>query len=152
MLVLWHLMRIVAGNVLATLAAAFVLAARPDPWVTVGVSGDLAPLIGETASHVALGLVGVMVAGFPTVGFIFVFAVAIIASEAWSLRGVALWIIVGGLAGLGLAMPLGMAPGAADGAPDLVPMVAAGFAAGLLYWLIAGRKAGAWRRAHPPAA
>lgn len=152
MLVLWHLLRIVAGYVLATIAGALVLAARPEPWVSVSVSGDLAPLIGETGSHIALGLFAVLSAGFPTVGFIFVFAVAIVASEAWSLRAVALWIVVGGLAGLGLSMPLGMEPGPADAAPDLVPMIAAGFAAGLVYWLIAGRKAGAWRRAlQPPA-
>jgi hypothetical protein len=158
-LVLWHLLRIVAGYVLATVAAALLLAARPEPWLSVGGDGDLVPLIGElvpligeTASHVAIGLVAVTVAGFPTVGFIFVFAVAIVASEAWSLRAVALWIVVGGLAGLGLSMPVGMTPGPADAAPDLVPMIAAGFAAGLLYWLIAGRKAGAWRRALPPPA
>lgn len=152
MLVLWHLLRIVAGYVLATIAAALVLAARPEPWVSVGVSGDLTPLLGETAGHVALGLVAVTAAGFPTVGFIFVFAVAIVASEAWSLRAVAIWIVFGGLAGLGLSMPLGMTPGPADAAPDLVPMIAAGFAAGVVYWLIAGRKAGAWRRALPPSA
>jgi hypothetical protein len=151
-LVLWHLLRVVAGYVLATVAAALVLAARPEPWASAGVTGDLAPFLGEAGSHLVIGLVGLMAAGFPTIGFIFIFAVAIIASEAWSLRSVTIWIVIGGLAGAGLAVPVGLAPGPEAESATVLPMFAAGFAAGIVYWLLAGRRAGAWRRAVPPAA
>lgn len=153
MLVIWHLLRAAFGYIAATLAAALVVAASPALPSTAGLylSRDLQDLLGETGTRLTIGLADVAIAGFPTIGFVFVFTVAIAASEAWSLRALWTWIIAGGLAGLGLAYPVDLATtGPSPAAASLLPFVAAGFAAGLVYWLIAGRRAGTWRRALPP--
>jgi hypothetical protein len=153
-LLLWHVLRIGLGYITATITAAVVFAASAGPWEgpLVGMSRDLQALLGETGGRLVVGLTQVMLSGFPTAGFVLAWAIAIAVGETWSLRALLAWLAAGGVAGLALFLPEGLAVAAssAEGA-TLIAALAAGFAAGFVYWLIAGRHAGAWRRALPPA-
>ena len=117
------------GYMLAVIAATVVL--------LFGSTGG-APL--DSAERFVYSLVGaIFVGGFSVLPM----AVAIIASEVWRWRSIVIWLLIGG--GLGLAAWL--LPGApAEGQrfDAYVPVyLGAGFAGGLVYWLIAGRRAGA---------
>ena len=93
-------------------------------------------------------------------GFIFVSGFALIPTllialitEAFSIRSVLAYAIGGGL--VGLACYLGLIPFDPDTyhfegivRRHLEIMTGAGIVGGLIYWMIAGRNAGAWRR--PP--
>src|ERR1700755_2322200 len=101
-------------------------------------------------------------------GFIFISGFALLPAmiialitEAFSIRGVLTYAIGGGL--VGLACYLGLVPFDTETLRfegivrrHLEIMTGAGIVAGLIYWLIAGRSAGAWReprrlmRASPP--
>ena len=159
MVLIWHLLRIGFGYVAATAAAAVVFAASAGPWNDdathrlVRITGDAQLWLGETGGRLAVGLVQLVLSGFPTAGFVVVWVVAVAAAETWSLRPLLAWLAVGGLAGAALVVPDGLAVTA--GAPPedaLLAALAAGFAAGFVYWLVAGRRSGDWRRALPPAA
>jgi hypothetical protein len=94
-------------------------------------------------------------------GFIFVSgfallpaAIVVLITEAFSIRGVLSYAVGGGL--IGLACYLGLVP--FDPATlrfegivrrHLEIMTGAGIVAGVIYWMIAGRNAGDWRK--PPA-
>jgi hypothetical protein len=91
------------------------------------------------------------------VGFIFISWFALLPAmiialitEAFSIRGVLTYAIGGGL--VGLACYLGLVPFDTETLRfegivrrHLEIMTGAGIVAGLIYWLIAGRSAGAWR-------
>jgi hypothetical protein len=156
---LWHLLRIGFGYVAATALAAVVFAASAGPWNDVGghqfvrVTGDAQLWLGETGGRLSVGFVQLLLSGFPTAGFVVVWVVAVAAAETWSLRPLIAWLAIGGLAGAALVVPDGLAVIA--GAPPedaMLAALAAGFAAGFVYWLIAGRQSGSWRRALPPPA
>jgi hypothetical protein len=117
------------GYILAVIAATAVL--------LVGSTGGT-PL--DQAERYVYSLIGaIFVGGFSVLPM----AVAIIASEVWRWRSILIWLAIGG--GIGLAGWL--LPGASAEAQRFdayVPVyLAAGFAGGLVYWLIAGRRAGA---------
>ena len=159
MYLLWHLLRIGFGYLAATAMAAVVFAASAGPWNDIGspqlvrITGDAQLWLGETGGRLAVGLVQLLLSGFPTLGFVVVWAVAVIAAETWSLRPLVAWLAVGGLAGAALVVPDGLAVTAAAPPEDaMLAALAAGFAAGFVYWLIAGRQSGSWRRALPPPA
>jgi hypothetical protein len=166
-LVLWHLLRIGIGYIAATMVAGTVFAASAGPWKTVGGSPAMEPLVrvgghaqvwlGETGGRLAIGLLHLLLTGFPTVGFVVVWVVGVAAAETWSLRPLTLWLAVGGLAGMALMVPRPLAVVASAGSTTLgdetwLAALAAGFVAGFFYWLVAGRKSGGWRRALPPSA
>src|ERR1700738_4729987 len=93
-------------------------------------------------------------------GFIFISGFALLPAmivaaitEAFSIRGVLTYAVGGGL--VGLACYLGLVPFDPDTLRfegivrrHLEIMTGAGIVAGLVYWMIAGRNAGAWRE--PP--
>jgi hypothetical protein len=139
--------------------AAVVFAASAGPWNDIGshqlvrLTGDAQLWLGETGGRLAVGLVQLLLSGFPTLGFVVVWVAAVAAAEIWSLRPLVAWLAIGGLAGAALVVPDGLAVTA--GAPPenaMLAAAAAGFAAGFVYWLIAGRRSGDWRRALPPPA
>lgn len=155
MFLIWHLLRIGFGYVAATALAAVVFAASAGPWQSplVGISRDAQLWLGETGGRLAVALVQLLLSGFPTMGFVVVWLVVVAAAETWSLRPLLAWLTVGGLAGVALVVPDGLAVTAAAPLEDAVlAALAAGFAAGFVYWLIAGRRSGDWRRALPPPA
>jgi len=77
--------------------------------------------------------------------------VVILVAEAFSLRSVLFYAITGGAVGLFCGYTLGFIERAPDYRLDgpfgsnFELMAAAGIAGGLVYWLTAGRSAGAWR-------
>jgi hypothetical protein len=77
----------------------------------------------------------------------------ILVTESFALRSVLIYAVVGGLIGLFCGYTLGFveyAPRFRIDTPfgtNFELLAAAGIAAGLVYWLIAGRAAGAWRGA-----
>lgn len=159
MFLIWHLLRIGFGYVAATALAAVVFAASAGPWndasghELVRLTGDAQVWLGEAGGRIAVGLVQLLLSGFPTMGFVVVWVVAVVAAETVSLRPMIAWIAVGGLAGVALVVPDGLAvTGGAPPQDAMLAAVAAGFAAGFVYWLIAGRRSGDWRRALAPPA
>jgi len=139
-----HLFMVIAGYLLACAAAAFVLIVgtlTPD-WndvLSLAVqTGAMVPVVGVSAVFVAV------VALLP--------ALAILAiAEGFRWRSVLIYAGLGGALALLLYYGLGLAGIAleADGG-DLLGrqrevLAAAGIAGGLVYWLMAGRRAGAWR-------
>jgi hypothetical protein len=152
---IWHLLRIGFGYVAATAVAALVFAASAGPWQSplVGITGDAQLWLGETGGRLAVGLAQLLLSGFPTMGFVVVWLVGVAAAETWLLRPLLAWLAVGGLAGAALVVPDGLAVTATAPPEDaMLAALAAGFAAGFVYWLIAGRRSGDWRRALPPPA
>ncbi len=82
-------------------------------------------------------------------GFAFVpFAVAVVVAEGFAIRTPWYWLAVGGAIGAAGYLLDDMARGTPwDGLHVSFPL-AAGFVAGLVYWLVAGRRAGIGQR--PP--
>jgi hypothetical protein len=125
------------GYILAVIAATVVL--------LVGSTGG-APL--DPAERFVYSLIGaIFVGGFSVLPM----GVAIIASEVWRWRSIFIWLLIGG--GLGLAGWLLPSAGQAQRFDAFIAVyLAAGFAGGLVYWLIAGRRAGAGFSRHDAAA
>jgi hypothetical protein len=71
--------------------------------------------------------------------------IGILFAEAFAWRSVLFYTIAGGIGGLvyGLTFPDGVSTDYAQRTTEIT--AAAGVAAGLVYWLVAGRRAGAWR-------
>ncbi|GAC1617825.1 MAG: hypothetical protein NVS4B4_02730 [Bradyrhizobium sp.] len=105
--------------------------------------------IDPTVLNIVLGFGFIFISGFALLPAMLVVAI----TEAFYIRSVLAYAVGGGL--VGLACYLGLVPfdPAAlrfDGVVrrHLEIMTGAGIVAGLVYWMIAGRNAGAWRR--PP--
>jgi hypothetical protein len=105
--------------------------------------------IDQGAFNIVLGFGFVFVSGFALLPAMLVVAI----TEAFYIRGVLSYAVGGGL--VGLACYLGLVPFDPatlrfDGIVrrHLEIMTGAGIVAGLVYWMIAGRNAGAWRE--PP--
>ncbi len=96
--------------------------------------------------NVILGFGFIFVSGFALVPAMVVVAI----TEAFYIRGALTYAVGGGL--VGLACYLGLVPFDAEQLRfegivrrHLEIMTGAGIAAGVVYWMIAGRNAGAWR-------
>jgi hypothetical protein len=143
---LWHFARIVAGYGLAVAAAAGLMAAALRPFGP-GLDGEVlaAGLVGWAA------LVSIFIGGFAALPTLVVVA----AAEIFRLSEPIYFILCGGAMGAvaGLAgfveiprpeLPEAASPAAAASS-FFVAATAAGFVAGAVYWLVAGRRSGAWR-------
>jgi hypothetical protein len=106
-------------------------------------------LIDQSALNILMGFGFIFVSGFALLPAMLVVAI----TEAFYVRGALTYAVGGGL--VGLACYLGLVP--FDPATlhfegivrrHLEIMTGAGIVAGLVYWMIAGRNAGGWRR--PP--
>jgi hypothetical protein len=100
--------------------------------------------------NIILGFGFIFVSGFALVPAM----VVVLITEAFNIRGALTYAVGGGL--VGLACYLGLVPFDADQfrfegivRRHLEIMTGAGIVAGVIYWMIAGRNAGAWRV--PPA-
>jgi hypothetical protein len=106
--------------------------------------------VDEGALDVLLGFGFIIVSGFALVPAMLIVAI----TEAFYIRGVLTYAIGGGL--VGLACYLGLVPFDTETLRfegivqrHLEIMTGAGIVAGLVYWLIAGRNAGAWLKPSP---
>ena len=142
-----HLFAILFGFLFACMAAGMivVLAILFPDWSDMAL-GPLDP----DALNIVLGFGFIFASGFALLPALLVVAI----TEAFSIRG-ALTYAVGGAA-VGLACYLGLIPFDPatmrfDGIVrrHLEIMMGAGVVAGAVYWLVAGRKAGAWRETSP---
>jgi hypothetical protein len=115
-------------------------------------------MVDRDALNIVLGFGFIFVSGFALLPAMLVAAI----TEAFSIRGALTYAVGGGL--VGLACYLGLVPFDTEALRfegivrrHLEIMTGAGIVAGLVYWMIAGRNAGAWRVsprsfAPPPAA
>ncbi len=142
-----HLVAIVIGLLLACLAAGMVIVLAilfPD-WSDMAL-GQIDP----DAIDVMFGFGFIFVSGFALLPALLV----VLITEAFNIRGALTYAIGGALTGLACYLglvPFDPATMSFDGVVrrHLEIMMGAGVVAGAVYWLIAGRKAGAWRE--PPA-
>ncbi|NBN66008.1 translation initiation factor IF-3 [Microvirga tunisiensis] len=136
--------RIVLGFILGLTGAGVFLA-----WgFFQGLSDTSEP--GLAGAVVATGLVSAALIG--ALAFVPA-ALAIVLAEAFRWRSFLYHVAVGGLIALALwgIGDIGPIPDDAAGGSSLRPgttvALAAGFVAGAIYWLVAGRSSGTWRRA-----
>jgi len=106
--------------------------------------------VDRTALNIILGFGFVIVSGFALLPAM----IAVLITEAFAIRSILAYAIAGGVAGLCCYLafvPFDTVTMTFTGIVQrhLEVMVGAGILGGLVYWLIAGRNAGAWR---PPAA
>jgi hypothetical protein len=107
--------------------------------------------VDEGALNVLFGFGFIVVSGLALLPAIIIVAI----TEAFYIRSALTYLVGGGL--VGLACYLGLVPFDTETLRfegivhrHLEIMTGAGIVAGLVYWLIAGRNSGAWRRAPPP--
>ena len=103
------------------------------------------------ALNVLLGFGFIFVSGFALLPAAIVVAI----TEAFYIRGALTYAVGGGV--VGLACYLGLVPFDSETLRfegivrrHLEIMTGAGIVAGVVYWMIAGRNAGAWRKPPPP--
>jgi hypothetical protein len=148
MMALYRIMMMLAGYMLACIAASLVLA--------LGMLGsdwnDLFAAFGLNSAHaqstamwilVGLGALIIFVVGFLPVALI------VALTEGFALRSAIIYGVAGGALALASAFGLDFAghiasPGT-DVAHEQEVFAAAGIAGGLVYWLFAGRQAGVWK-------
>jgi hypothetical protein len=107
--------------------------------------------IDQGALNIVLGFGFIFISGFALLPAMIVVAI----TEAFYIRGALTYAVGGGV--VGLACYLGLVPFDPetlrfDGIVrrHLEIMTGAGIVAGMIYWMIAGRNAGAWREPSPP--
>jgi len=148
MALLGRLFVILIGFIAACLVAGMIVvgAVLMPEWSDLG-DGPIDP----GALNMVVGFGFIFISGFALLPAMLIVAV----TEAFYIRG-ALTYAVGG-AIVGMACYLGLVPFDPDTLRfdgivrrHLEIMTGAGIAAGTMYWLIAGRAAGAWRQPPPP--
>jgi hypothetical protein len=108
-------------------------------------------MIDQSAINVVLGFGFIFLSGFALLPAL----VVVLITEAFYIRSILAYAIGGAI--VGAACYLGLVPFDTETLKfdgiirrHLEIMTGAGIVAGLVYWLIAGRSAGAWRRPPPP--
>jgi hypothetical protein len=108
-------------------------------------------MIDQSAINIVLGFGFIFLSGFALLPALLV----VLLTEAFNIRSVLAYAVGGAI--VGAACYLGLVPFDTetlrfDGIirRHLEIMTGAGIVAGLVYWLIAGRTAGAWREPRPP--
>lgn len=144
MLILWRIIVIIFAFLAATLAAGIVvvIAIMYPEWSSL----DLGPMDRE------------MLAVMAAFGFVFASGFALLpavvmalVTESFAIRSLLFYALGGALFGLGVYLaftPFDTTVMSFNGVDrrELEVMTGAGVVAGLAYWVIAGRRAGAWRR------
>jgi hypothetical protein len=148
MIVLFRIIMMFIGYVWACIAASLVLALGTlapewnDFFASFGLQSPHAQSVAMWVV-VGLGALAIFIIGFlPTL-------LVIVIAEGFALRSVIVYGVIG--AALALAAAYGLDFGGHITAPDgdinreREVFAASGIAGGLVYWLFAGRKAGAWK-------
>ena len=145
MAVIGRLFVILFGFLAASLVAGMIVVGA----VLFPEFSDLGDVVDQSALNIVLGFGFIFVSGFALLPAMLVVAI----TEAFYVRGALTYAVGGGL--VGLACYLGLVPFDPETfhfegivRRHLEIMTGAGIIAGLVYWMIAGRNAGAWRR--PP--
>jgi len=148
MVVLFRLMMMFVGYMLACVAASLVLAlgTLAPEWNELFASFGLQSSEAQSAAMwmiVGLGALIIFAVGLLPMLLIIVIV------EGFALRSVVVYGVIGGALALVMAYGLDFVnyvavPGS-DLAREREVFAAAGIAGGLVYWLFAGRKAGAWK-------
>ena len=147
MALIGRLFAILFGSLFACLAAGMIVVGA----VLYPEFSDLGGGIDQSAINVVLGFGFIFLSGFALLPALIV----VLITEAFYIRSVLAYAIGGALVGaacyLGL-IPFDPATMKFDGIirRHLEIMTGAGIVAGLVYWLIAGRNAGAWREPPKP--
>jgi hypothetical protein len=136
----------------AFLAACFVAGMIVVGAVLYPEISDLEPgMIDQNAVNVVLGFGFIFLSGFALLPALIV----VLITEAFYIRSMLAYAVGGAL--VGAACYLGLVPFDPDTLKfdgivrrHLEIMTGAGIVAGLVYWMIAGRTAGAWRHPPPP--
>jgi len=136
----------------AFLAACFVAGVIVVVTLLFPDLSDLGPgFVDQGALNIVLGFGFIFISGFALLPAMLVAAI----TEALFIRGVLAYAVGGAL--VGAACYLGLVPFDSDTfrfegivRRHLEIMTGAGVVAGLVYWMIAGRNAGAWRLPPPP--
>jgi hypothetical protein len=135
--------------IFAFLAACVVAAAVVMVAFLVLDQTDFAHMTSDPAAILAvIGFSSVTLSGYALLPFLLVVALA----EGFRLRSALFYALAGGV--LALVLTFGSALGISVSqifVRDRGIMVVAGLLAGLVYWAIAGRNAGAWRKPYPAA-
>jgi len=107
--------------------------------------------IDQGAFDIVVGFSFIFISGFALLPAMIIAVI----TEAFNIRSVLAYAVGGGF--VGLACYLGLVPFDPDTLRfegivrrHLEIMTGAGIVAGVIYWMIAGRNAGAWRRPPPP--
>jgi len=129
---------------LAACLAATIVAMGSWLFLDFGAGGAA---LDETTLNILIGVSFIVMSGFALVPAM----VALLITEAFSIRSALAYAVGGGLSGLAcyLALiPFDTATMRFEGIVrhHLEIMTGAGIVAGAVYWMIAGRNAGAWRR------
>jgi len=148
MTALFRITMMFVGYVWGCIAAAFILTlgTLTPEWNDLFTS--FGPQPHEVQSAAMWTIVGVSAFMIFVVGFLPTLLVIVI-TEGFALRSIVVYGVIGGA--LALAMAYGLdfagyiAPAGSDVAREREVFAAAGIAGGLVYWLFAGRKAGAWK-------
>lgn len=143
MSLIWRLIVICFAFLLASFAAGLIVvfAVMYPEWSSL----DLGPM-DRDALAVMTGFGFIFVSGFALLPAV----IMALVTEAFSIRSILFYALGGALFGLGVYLaftqfdPSQMTFVGAD-RRELEIMTGAGIVAGLVYWLIAGRSAGAWR-------
>ena len=136
------------GYMLACIAAALVLTLGSLAPNWNEVTAPLGPQAGDAESIALWSVTGLAAIIIFSVGFLPSLLVIALA-EGLGLRSAVVYGIVGALLALAMAYGLDFAGYIASSEGDLAGnrevFAAAGIAGGLVYWLIAGRRAGMWK-------
>ena len=148
MSVLAHIVMAFLGYMLACIAAALVLTLGSLAPNWNEVMAPLGPQAGDAESIALWSVTGLAAIIIFSVGFLPSLLVIALA-EGLGLRSAVVYGIVGALLALAMAYGLDFAGYIASSEGDLAGnrevFAAAGIAGGLVYWLIAGRRAGMWK-------
>ena len=143
MALLWRLIVIVFAFVVASFAAGVIVVAAVmyPQWSSL----DLGPM-DRDALAVAAGFGFVFAGGFALLPA----TIVALVTEAFAIRSIVFYALGGALFGLGVYLaftPFDTNAMSFTGVDrrELEVMTGAGIAAGLVYWAIAGRRAGVWR-------
>ena len=148
MAVLARIVMAFLGYLLACIAAALVLTLGSLAPNWNEVMAPLGPQAGDAESIALWSVTGLAAIIIFSVGFLPSLLVIALA-EGLGLRSAVVYGIVGAVLALAMAYGLDFAGYIASSEGDLARnrevFAAAGIAGGLVYWLIAGRRAGVWR-------
>ena len=138
-ILLKRILVVLAAFLVASFVAAFVIAfAVLMEWQEIFAGGD-----GSTgAGWLLVGVFGFVVSIKALVPAVLLIGLA----EYFAIRSVLFYAVAGGAGLVALYHGLGLAERDVLVGRDLEIMAGAGIAAGFVYWAIAGRKAGCWRR------
>jgi hypothetical protein len=148
MTVVFRIMMMFVGYVWACIAASLVLAlgTLTPQWNAFFASlGLQSPQAQSAAMWTVVGLGALMIFGLSLLPTLLI----IVLTEGFALRSIVIYGVIGGALALVMAYGLDFAgytaPPGSDLAHEREVFAAAGIAGGLVYWLFAGRKAGAWK-------